>query len=192
MSATQTVKLPNVTEELLHHLPDLRAYARWLVGNRHDADDLVQDTIERVLGAAERFTPGTNFKAWSFTILRNRFLNAYARPSRAQSIDDVDPEMFACPPGQEQTIEYQEFRSAFAKLSSEYREALILVAGSSMNYTEIAAVCGCAEGTIKSRVFRARAELSRLMDRVSATGKQVSERASKKARVAALPAALFA
>jgi RNA polymerase sigma-70 factor (ECF subfamily) len=136
-----------------------------MVGNRHDADDLVQDTIERILGAAERFTPGTNFKAWAFTILRNRFLNAYARPSRAQSIDDVDPEMFASPAGQEQTIEYQEFRSAFSRLSPEYREVLILVAGSSMNYTEIAAICGCAEGTIKSRVFRARAELGRLMDR---------------------------
>jgi RNA polymerase sigma-70 factor (ECF subfamily) len=157
--------LPSVTEELLAHLSDLRVYARSLTGNRHDADDLVQDTIERVLGAAERFTPGTHFKAWAFTILRNRFLNAYARPSRAQPIDDVDPELFASPAGQEQTIEYQEFRSSFARLSPDYREVLILVAGTSLNYTEIASICGCAEGTIKSRVFRARAELSRLTDR---------------------------
>ena len=176
--------LPNVTEELLAHLPDLRAYARWLAGSRHDADDLVQDTIERVLGAAERFTPGTNFKAWAFTILRNRFLNAYARPSRSQSIDDIDPEMFACPASQERTIECQEFRSAFAKLPAEYREVLILVAGSAMNYSEIAAVCGCAEGTIKSRVFRARAELNRLMQREA----PVSRTPERKAALSALAA----
>jgi RNA polymerase sigma-70 factor (ECF subfamily) len=55
--------LPDVTNELLALLPDLRAYAHWLVANPAEADDLVQDTIERVLGAAERFTPGTSFKA---------------------------------------------------------------------------------------------------------------------------------
>jgi hypothetical protein len=94
-----------------------------------------------------------------------RFLNAYARPARAQSIDDVDPELFACPAGQEQRIEYREFRSAFSRLPRSYREVLILAAGSAMNYTEIASICGRAEGTVKSRVFRARAELSRLFDR---------------------------
>ena len=62
-------------------------------------------------------------------------------------------------------MEYHEFCSAFARLSPDCREVLILVAGSSLNYAEIAAICGCAEGTIKSLVFRARAELSRLLDR---------------------------
>ena len=71
-----------IESDLLACLPDLRAYARSLTRNRHDADDLVQDAVVRMLHSAERYQAGTNFKAWAFTILRNRFLNEFVAKRR--------------------------------------------------------------------------------------------------------------
>ena len=145
------------------HLPDLRAYARSLTGNGHQADDLVQGAILRALSAAQQFTPGTNFRAWSFTILRNVFYNQWrSQASRHLMLDDGAAPTSA--PTQDASLEVCDFRRAFAQLGSDHREALLLIGAAELTYSEAAVVCNCATGTMKSRVSRARSALRALMD----------------------------
>ena len=104
-----------VEEEVLACLPHLRAFARSLTGDRDRADDLVQDAVLRALGAAEQFTPGTNFKAWIFTILRNLYFNEFRRnPSLFRPLEAADMEMLATSPAQQAGLEFDDFRRAFA------------------------------------------------------------------------------
>ncbi len=146
-------------------LPNLRAYARFLTGNRHDADDLVQDTAVRLLAAADRFQPGTNFRAWAFTAMRNRFLNEFVAKRRNHaSLDAMDVELGAVAPDQTHGLELQDLARQLMRLPAEHRSILALAADGSLSYEEIAAVSGCAVGTVKSRVHRARAALQRLLD----------------------------
>jgi RNA polymerase sigma-70 factor (ECF subfamily) len=147
------------------YLPDLRAFARSLSSSRHQADDLVQGAIVRALGAAHQFTPGTNIKAWLFTILRNVCFNQWRSPSSRQlALDDCVGYMPVTGPEQEANLEFCDFRRAFAQLVPEQREALMLVGASGLDYKEAAEICGCAVGTVKSRVSRARAIVKSLMD----------------------------
>ncbi len=149
----------------IKYLPDLRAFARSLAGNNHQADDLVQSAILRALSAAQTFTPGTNFKAWSFTILRNVFYNQWRAPaSRQLMLEDCATIMPATEPTQEAYLEFCDFRRCFAQLGPDHREALLLIGASGLSYAEAAAVCNCAPGTMKSRVSRGRALLRAMMD----------------------------
>jgi RNA polymerase sigma-70 factor (ECF subfamily) len=147
------------------HLPDLRAFARSLSSNGHQADDLVQGAILRALDAAHQFTPGTNIKAWLFTILRNIFFNQWRSPvSRQLALDDCLAHMPVTAPDQESNLEFCDFRRAFAQLVPEHREALMLIGAAGLDYDTAAGICGCAVGTVKSRVSRARAIMKSLMD----------------------------
>lgn len=147
------------------YLPELRAFARGLAGNSHLADDLVQTAIMRALDAAQQFTPGTNFKAWSFTILRNAFYNQWRAPaSRHVTLDDCVEAVPSTAPTQEATLEFCDFRRSFGQLGPVHREALLLIGASGLSYSEAAVVCNCAPGTMKSRVSRARALLRAMMD----------------------------
>jgi RNA polymerase sigma-70 factor (ECF subfamily) len=149
----------------VEYLPDLRAFARSLSSNRHQADDLVQGAILRALGAAHQFKPGTNIKAWLFTILRNLCFNQWRSPgARPIPLDDCFVHMPITVPDQDANLEFCDFRRAFAQLVPEQREALMLVGASGLDYKAAAAVCGCAVGTVKSRVSRARAIVKSLMD----------------------------
>jgi RNA polymerase sigma-70 factor (ECF subfamily) len=153
-----------VEQEILACLPHLRAFARSLAGDRDRADDLVQDAVLRALGAAEQFTPGTNFKAWIFTILRNLYFNEFRRnPSMFRPLEAADMEAHATSPAQQAGLEFDDFRRAFAKLPAEQREALVLVGADGFKYEEAARICGCAVGTIKSRVSRARRDLQAML-----------------------------
>jgi RNA polymerase sigma-70 factor (ECF subfamily) len=153
-------------DELLLLIPKLRGYARQLVRDRHDADDLVQDVVVRALGAKERFEPGTNMRAWLFTILRNRFFNKYVPGKRdLVSIETAPPAALRIEPVQEWAIANLELRRAFALLPQSHRDVLLLSAGAELSYEEIGQIIGCAVGTVKSRVFRARRELAALMER---------------------------
>src|SRR5215469_8781770 len=167
MSADMTADRPRsavVEEEVLACLPHLRAFARSLTGDRDRADDLVQDAVLRALGAAQQFTPGTNFKAWIFTILRNFYFNEFRRnPSLFRPLEAADMEMHATSPAQQAGLEFDDFRRAFAKLPAEQREALVLVGADGFKYEEAARICGCAVGTIKSRVSRARRDLQAML-----------------------------
>lgn len=154
----------DVRAEVIAVLPHLRAFARFLTGHRERADDLVQDAVVRALTAAHQFQPGTNFKAWMFTILRNLFYNE-GRKSRMKTdtLDEMNESQHAMGPTQESGLEFDDFRRAFWRLTEEQREVLILVGASGVSYEEAAVICGCAIGTIKSRVSRARSQLTRIL-----------------------------
>jgi len=149
-----------VRQSAVECIPHLRAFARSLCGNRDLADDLVQDAVVRALTCAGQYTPGTNFKAWIFTILRNLYFNELRRHrGRFTSIDDLGSREPSIGATQESALEMCEFRRAFWQLSAEHREVLMLVGAGGLGYKEAAAVCDCAVGTIKSRVSRARQTL---------------------------------
>jgi RNA polymerase sigma-70 factor (ECF subfamily) len=135
-----------------------------LSGKSDRADDLVQETLLRALANIDSFQPGSNLPAWLFTILRNLFRSDYRK--RRREVEDADgnySQMLRSQPGQESHIEFEEFRTALDKLPQDQREALILVGASGFSYEDAAAICGCAVGTIKSRVNRARSKLSALL-----------------------------
>ena len=168
---------PDFHVSILECIPHLRAFARSLTRDREHADDLVQDVIVRALSAADQFTPGTNFKAWVFTILRNHFYNE-VRKRRTQPCSIHDPSIPepSIPATQEASLEYRDFCRAFWKLNDEHREVLILVGANGVSYDEAACICGCAVGTIKSRLSRARTELIGKLspERVAAASPQAS------------------
>ncbi|MCQ4158444.1 sigma-70 family RNA polymerase sigma factor [Roseomonas sp. GC11] len=162
--------MASINEELLACLPDLRAYARSLTRNRHDADDLVQDAVVRMLNAADRYQPGTHFKAWAFTILRNRFLNEFVAKRRmTRAMDEEEMERLPVSARQEEGLELSDFQKVFHGLPEDHRSILTLVAGSGLPYEDVARVLGCAVGTVKSRVHRARAALFALLEEAHAS-----------------------
>jgi RNA polymerase sigma-70 factor (ECF subfamily) len=155
---------PALRDTMLAAVPSLRAFAISLSGNVDRADDLVQETLLRALANINSFQPGTNMSAWLFTILRNLFRSEYRK--RRREVEDSDgsyAESLKSQPEQVSRVEFEEFRVALDKLPSDQREALILVGASGFSYEEAAAICGCAVGTIKSRVNRARTRLSQLL-----------------------------
>lgn len=154
---------PEFQAALVDVLPHLRAFARSLTRRREQADDLVNDAVVRALSAAAQFQPGTNFKAWMFTILRNLYYNEGRKNRATVSLDEAEALMPSVAPVQQATLEFCDFRRAFWQLGDDHREVLILVGASGLSYEEAAEVCGCAIGTIKSRVSRARAELMHLL-----------------------------
>lgn len=156
-------------EEMLAAIPRLRAFGISLCGDVDQADDLVQETLHRALANINSFQPGTNMLAWLTTILRNLFYTNYRK--RRREVEDDDGHYAATlksQPEQESKLEFDELRAALAKLAPDQREALILVSASGFSYEEAAAICGCAPGTIKSRVNRARSRLAKLMSVESA------------------------
>jgi RNA polymerase sigma-70 factor, ECF subfamily len=154
-------------EGIVALVPRLRASARALAGgDRHLADDLVQDAVALALRGQGRFTAGTDLRAWLFTILRNRFRSVVTRKHvRAEVAADGDDLGRArwTPAPQEAAVEVRAFLAAFRGLSPRHREALVLTAVEGLPYERVAGICGCRVGTVKSRVDRARAELRRLM-----------------------------
>jgi RNA polymerase sigma-70 factor, ECF subfamily len=155
---------PSVRDAVLAAVPSLRAFAISLSGNVDRADDLVQETLLRALANIDSFQPGSNMPAWLFTILRNLFRSEYRK--RRREVEDADgsyAQSLKSQPEQTGHIEFQEFREALGKLPPDQREALILVGASGFSYEEAADICGCAVGTIKSRVNRARARLADML-----------------------------
>ncbi len=151
-------------EELIDHLPALRAFALSLSRNGSAADDLVQDTLVKAWSNFDRFQPGTNLRAWLFTILRNTFYTGRRKAKR--EVADVDGTFaagLAEKPAHDGRLQLQDFRRAFQQLADEQREALILVGASGFSYEEAAEMCGVAIGTIKSRANRGRVRLAELL-----------------------------
>lgn len=155
---------PSVRDGMLAAIPNLRAFAISLCGNVDRADDLVQETLTRAMANISSFQPGTNLSAWLFTILRNLFRSEYRK--RRREVEDSDgayAESLTAQPEQSSHLEFEEFRTALAKLPHDQREALILIGAAGFSYEEAAAICKCAVGTVKSRVNRARVRLSELL-----------------------------
>jgi RNA polymerase sigma-70 factor, ECF subfamily len=160
----------NVREAMLEAVPSLRAFAISLCGNVDRADDLVQEALLRAWANMDSFQPGTNMSAWLFTILRNVFRSEYRK--RRREVEDADglyAESLTALPEQNSRLEIVEFRNALKLLPSEQRESLILVGASGFSYEEAAQICGCAVGTIKSRVNRARSRLAEILSIDSAS-----------------------
>jgi len=162
--------------EITQLIPALRAFAWSLSRNRSDADDLVQETLAKALTNRDRFEPGTNLRAWLFTILRNTYYsNALRRRREIRDETGAYAMSLACPPMQDWSLAMRALQAALAELPDDHRDALILVGGAGFSYEEAAEVCGCALGTIKSRVNRARAKLLKLMDVKGASGVMASD-----------------
>jgi RNA polymerase sigma-70 factor (ECF subfamily) len=157
-------------DEVVGMIPALRAFAWSLSHNGSDADDLVQDTLIKAWTNRDKFEPGTNLRAWLFTILRNTYYTNVLR--RRREVRDETGEYaggLRAPPTQDWSVAMHSLQAALLQLPDEHREALILVGAAGLSYEEAAEICGCALGTIKSRVNRARARLLKIMDAEHAT-----------------------
>ncbi|MEP2235777.1 MAG: sigma-70 family RNA polymerase sigma factor [Alteripontixanthobacter sp.] len=151
--------------ELTEVLPHLRAFARGLCGRPDMADDLVQEAMMKAWAAQERFQPGTSMRAWTFVILRNAYLTDMRRNRfRGEYDEGVAEKILNAPAGQEEPIHLADMHRALLTLPPERREALLLVGAGGFSYEEAAEICGCAVGTIKSRVGRARSALSGMLE----------------------------
>jgi RNA polymerase sigma-70 factor (ECF subfamily) len=150
--------------QLTEVVPHLRAFARGLCGRPDLADDLVQETLLKAWAAQDRFEPGTSMRAWTFVILRNAYLTDMRRNRfRGEYDEGVAERILTAPAGQEQPIHLSDLHRALLTLPAERREALLLVGAGGFSYEEAAVICGCAVGTIKSRVGRARAALTEML-----------------------------
>ena len=151
--------------DLLATIPSLRAFAVSLSQNADKADDLVQETLVKAWDKQSSFQPGTNLKAWLFTILRNEFYSQMRKRGReVQDSDGLMTARLAVHPSQHGTLDLKDFRAALETLPEDQREAIILIGASGFSYEEAAEICNCAVGTIKSRVSRARTRLQELLE----------------------------
>ena len=151
-------KLPGpFADGLLAEIPRLRAFARSMARDPDRADDLVQETLAKGWAHRSKFKEGTNLRAWLFTILRNTYFGELR--SRRREVSDSNGHHAAqlcSQPAQLHYLELQNVAQAFGGMTVGQREALFLVGVSGLTYDEAAGIVGCAIGTIKSRVFRAR------------------------------------
>jgi RNA polymerase sigma-70 factor (ECF subfamily) len=151
--------------ELVALIPHLRAFARTLAGDPTAADDLAQDAMMKAWDARASYQMGTNMKAWTFMILRNQFYSEKRRSWRQTQLDQEAAERtLVAVDDPESPVALDELRLGLGMLPAEQREALILVGAGGFAYEEAADICGCAVGTVKSRVSRARRALQAILE----------------------------
>lgn len=151
-------------DELVQHLPAMRAFALSLTRNSAIADDMVQDTVVKAWINIDKFDVGSNMRAWLFTILRNTYYSSRRKSKReVADVDGIFTENLAEKPAHDGHMQMADFRKALAQLPVEQREALLLVGASGFSYEEAAEMCGVAVGTIKSRTNRARKQLAKML-----------------------------
>ena len=166
-------------DQLVAHLPALRAFALSLTREGASADDLVQDTIVKAWTNMDKFQAGTNLRAWLFTILRNTFYSSRRKTKREVSdTDGIHAARQATRPDHDGRLALKDFRVAFQQLPVEQREALILVGASGFSYEEAADMTGVAVGTVKSRANRGRRKLAELLDLTGADDLDMTDQAT--------------
>ena len=148
-------------DQLTALLPKMRRQAMALTGNRAAAEDLVQDVALKALSARESFAPGTNFSAWVHRIMTNHFISGVRSRREYRDLDQMPEVGIAA--AQQDRAELRELNIAFQRLPSEQKEALRMIGIEEQSYEEAAGVTGCAVGTLKSRVHRARLNLRSLI-----------------------------
>lgn len=147
---------------LIQSVPNLRAFANSLCGDPTRADDLVQDTLVKAWSNLPSFEQGTNLRAWLFTILRNTYFSNLRKLKReVEDADGVFSERLSILPSQQSHMDMLDFKEAFKGLTDDQKEVLLLVGAEGFSYEEAAEITGCAIGTVKSRVNRARGALAK-------------------------------
>jgi RNA polymerase sigma-70 factor (ECF subfamily) len=152
---------------LVDHIPSLRRYARALTGDAWQADDLVQDTLERACSKWRLWAAGSDLRAWLFTLMHNIFVNqvrsAVRRAAAGTAIpaDEVAGELIAEDAGTAQSLDLQH---CLLRLPEDQRAVLLLVSLEDLSYAEVARITGVPVGTVMSRLSRARSRLRELMD----------------------------
>ena len=148
--------------DLIEHLPRLRRYARALTGDVNRADDLVQDTLERALAKLDLWQPGSDLRAWLFTLMHNLFVNQIRvrRPLETVMEDALDEPVSG---GQMEALAARDIHAALARLPEEQREVLLLVGLEQFGYAEAAQVLGVPTGTVMSRLSRARERMRQML-----------------------------
>lgn len=156
-----------MSDDLLDHIPALRAYARSLCKNRADADDLVQETLIRAIEYVATYRNGTNMRAWLFTIMRNRFFTNVRKQARENTgAADCVSHIPRSHAQQEWHVRGQELVQAVNELPLHYREAIVLVVVLGESYIDASRILCCDIGTIKSRVNRARTKIKTALGEV--------------------------
>lgn len=146
--------------ELLEHLPALRNFARRFHSSPTDVDDLVQETYAKAIANAEKFQQGTRLRSWLFTIMRNTFCTKFGLTRREDvGLADDTALQVSVPATQEWSLRGQELERAISDLPDHHREAIEMIFIDCLSYEDAAQRCGCALGTMKSRVNRARLQL---------------------------------
>ncbi|CAM3289744.1 sigma-70 family RNA polymerase sigma factor [Paracoccus nototheniae] len=154
-----------MSDNVLDHIPALRAYARSLCKHGQDADDLVQETLLRAIEHADKYQSGTYMRAWLFTIMRNRFYTNVRKAARERTgSEDCVSGQLVSQPTQEWHLRHQELWDQLARMPRHYREAIILVSVLGESYLRAAEILECDIGTIKSRVNRARGLLKHALE----------------------------
>lgn len=153
----RTSESGSAADDLVAMIPALRVYARNLTRGTGEADDLVQETLTKALANISSFQPGTNLRAWLFTIMRNTFLNRVVKSNRERpGLADCVAGSVISFPVHDAHIATNRVMQAIDRLPAPYKEALILVFLMGESYQDVAQICDCAIGTVKSRINRAR------------------------------------
>ena len=169
------MKAMDPRDDIVTHLPALRAFALSLTQNSAQADDLVQDAVVKAWINFGKFELGSNLRAWLFTILRNLYYS-HRRKQRYEVADvgGVFAASLVVKPAHDGRLQLNDFLAAFRRLSPEQREALLLVGALGFTYEDAAQMCEVPLGTIKSRANRARLQIAETLeltreDRVDST-----------------------
>lgn len=158
--------MPKYSEQVVSYIPHLRRYARALLGNDIiAADDLVQDCLERALSRLHLWRQGSDLRAWLFTIMHNLYANHIRRLSHAPLFVELEPDKntHTTESEAEQELQIRDIQQALATLAPDQREVLLLVTLEGLQYQQVAAILGVPEGTVMSKLARARDKLRSLM-----------------------------
>ena len=150
--------------DIATHIPRLRRYARALTGDRTNAEDLVQDTLERAWRRLSLWRSGSDLRAWLFTIMHNIFVNQLRGGSQRQNqATELAASDFSVAAPQEDRLILRDLNKALGNLSHDQREVVLLIGLEQMSYEEAAKVLDIPVGTVMSRLSRGREQLRAMM-----------------------------
>jgi RNA polymerase sigma-70 factor (ECF subfamily) len=156
-----TAQIEDIGALIEPEIPRLRRYARMLVRNAAYADDLVQECLLRAVSRIDSWTPGTNLRAWMFTILHNVYVNEVRRATRMPLASDTSEgsRSLETVANQDERLRLRDLDRAFNQLSDDHRQVILLIGIEGLQYEEAAAVLDVPVGTVRSRLSRAREAL---------------------------------